>query len=94
MELDFSKLTEYQRYKLMASLIVPRHSRYVVDLNRPPDGAPLYPGQAETGVCPTRSFGDHWSVGLGADFFGGRPTNIFGFFSTRDRTVLEIKWQK
>lgn len=42
----------------------------------------------------TRSFGDHWSVGLGADYFGGRPTNIFGYFSTRDRAVLEVKWQK
>jgi N-formylglutamate deformylase len=27
-----------------------------VDLNRPPDGAPLYPGQRETTVCPTESF--------------------------------------
>jgi N-formylglutamate deformylase len=28
----------------------------VVDLNRPPDGAPLYPGQRETTVCPTETF--------------------------------------
>jgi N-formylglutamate deformylase len=27
-----------------------------VDLNRPPDGAPLYPGRRETSVCPTESF--------------------------------------
>jgi N-formylglutamate deformylase len=32
------------------------HTRYVVDLNRPPDGAPLYPGQRETTVCPTEAF--------------------------------------
>lgn len=32
------------------------HSRYVVDLNRPPDGAPLYPGRRETGVCPIETF--------------------------------------
>ncbi len=44
--------------ELGASLLVARHSRYVADLNRPPDGAPLYPGQAETSVCPTRSFAD------------------------------------
>ena len=31
-------------------------SRYVVDLNRPPDGAALYPGRDETGVCPTTTF--------------------------------------
>jgi N-formylglutamate deformylase len=33
------------------------HTRYVVDLNRPPDGTPLYPGQRETTVCPTETFG-------------------------------------
>lgn len=32
------------------------HSRYVVDLNRPPDGAKLYPGQTETGLCPETTF--------------------------------------
>ncbi|MGM9484284.1 N-formylglutamate deformylase [Roseateles sp. NT4] len=43
--------------KLGASLIVPRHSRYVIDLNRPSDDAPLYPGAAGgTGLVPTRFF--------------------------------------
>lgn len=42
----------------------------------------------------TKTVGDHWSVSLGADFFGGRPTNIFGYFDTRDRAVLELKWLK
>jgi N-formylglutamate deformylase len=41
---------------LGAGVIRATHSRYVVDLNRPPDGAPLYPGQRETTVCPTESF--------------------------------------
>lgn len=42
---------------LGASLIVPRYSRYVVDLNRPPDDRPLYPGAAGgTGLVPTRFF--------------------------------------
>ena len=40
-------------HELGASMLVPRYSRYVVDLNRPPDGAALYPGQTETGLCPT-----------------------------------------
>lgn len=31
-------------------------SRYVIDLNRPPDGESLYPGQATTGLCPTTDF--------------------------------------
>ena len=39
-----------------ASLIVPRHSRYVIDLNRPSEDAPMYPGANNTGLCPTRSF--------------------------------------
>jgi hypothetical protein len=39
-----------------------------------------------------RSFGDHFSIGAGADFLGGRPATIFGYFDTRDRAVLELKW--
>ncbi|MDX1481619.1 MAG: N-formylglutamate deformylase [Woeseiaceae bacterium] len=39
-----------------ASLLVANFSRYVVDLNRPPDDRPLYPGQLATGLCPTATF--------------------------------------
>ena len=39
-----------------ASVIAADQSRYVVDLNRPPDGASLYPGQATTGLAPTTTF--------------------------------------
>lgn len=31
-------------------------SRSVIDLNRDPSGASLYPGQATTGLCPTETF--------------------------------------
>jgi N-formylglutamate deformylase len=41
---------------LGASIIVPRISRYVIDLNRPPDDAPMYPGASNTELCPTRFF--------------------------------------
>ena len=41
---------------LGASILVPRYSRYVVDLNRPPDNANLYPGQDTTGLCPVDTF--------------------------------------
>lgn len=34
------------------------HSRYVVDLNRPPDNANLYPGQNTTGLCPIDDFAE------------------------------------
>lgn len=42
--------------KLGASVIKPRASRYVVDLNRPADGHALYPGQRETGLVSTIGF--------------------------------------
>jgi N-formylglutamate deformylase len=41
---------------LGASVIVATHSRYVVDVNRPPDNANLYPGQDTTGVVPVDTF--------------------------------------
>jgi N-formylglutamate deformylase len=41
---------------LGASVLVATHSRYVIDLNRPPDGASLYPGQSVTGLCPVDDF--------------------------------------
>ena len=42
--------------ELGAGVIVPRHSRYVIDLNRPPEDAPMYPGVNNTGLVPTRFF--------------------------------------
>lgn len=41
-----------------------------------------------------KTINDHWSIGLGADFLGGRTTNIFGYFDGRDRAVIELKWLK
>lgn len=41
---------------LGASLLVPRYSRYLIDLNRPPDDAPLYANTNGTGLCPVRFF--------------------------------------
>lgn len=42
--------------ELGASVLVATHSRYVVDLNRPPDNASLYPGQDTTSVVPVDTF--------------------------------------
>lgn len=39
-----------------ASILQAKMSRYVVDLNRPPDDANLYPGQDTTGLCPVDTF--------------------------------------
>lgn len=46
-------LGEYDATVLMAT-----HSRYVVDLNRPPDDTSLYPGQNTTGLCPLDTFSE------------------------------------
>jgi len=42
--------------ELGASVLVPRFSRYVIDLNRPPENAPMYPGANNTELVPTRFF--------------------------------------
>ncbi len=42
--------------ELGASVLVPKYSRYVVDLNRPRDDVSLYPGQNTTGLCPAVRF--------------------------------------
>jgi N-formylglutamate deformylase len=41
---------------LGASTLVAEISRYVIDLNRPPEGANLYPGQDTTGLVPIDTF--------------------------------------
>ncbi len=42
--------------RLGIAALIATHSRYVMDLNRPPDGAALYPGQSESALCPLASF--------------------------------------
>ena len=39
-----------------ASTISARWSRYVIDLNRPPENTNLYPGMDTTGLCPVDTF--------------------------------------
>jgi N-formylglutamate deformylase len=40
-----------------ASTLSARWSRYLIDLNRPPENTNLYPGQDTTGLCPVDTFG-------------------------------------
>lgn len=42
--------------ELGATVLEANWSRYVIDCNRPPDDAPLYPGAQGTGLCPTTLF--------------------------------------
>ncbi|EMD83371.1 N-formylglutamate deformylase [Pacificimonas flava] len=39
-----------------ASVIKANWSRWYIDLNRPADDSPLYPGQSTTGLCPLQTF--------------------------------------
>lgn len=65
-----------------ASIIQATHSRYVVDLNRPPDGKSLYPGQATTGLCTDITF-------------AGGPVYLSGQAPTQQEVELrrEQYWQ-
>lgn len=56
-ETDFHvhRLFDFAR-DMGASTIFATHSRYVIDLNRDPDGQTLYPGRFETGLCPLSDF--------------------------------------
>ncbi|WP_437887608.1 N-formylglutamate deformylase [Phytobacter sp. V91] len=62
------KLYTFAR-ELGASILQAKWSRYVVDLNRPPTGESLYPGQATTGLCPVNRFdgGDIYLSGYEPD---------------------------
>ncbi len=42
--------------ELDATILTANYSRYVIDLNRDPSGASLYPGQASTELVPTTTF--------------------------------------
>ena len=42
--------------RLGATVLSARMSRYVIDLNRPPDDEALYQGLGGTGLCPTETF--------------------------------------
>jgi N-formylglutamate deformylase len=41
---------------LGATMLIAQYSRYLIDLNRPPDDAALYEAAPRTGLCPIASF--------------------------------------
>jgi N-formylglutamate deformylase len=64
-------------HDLGASVIVPKHSRYVVDLNRSEDDVSLYPGQNTTGLCPIVQF-------------SGEPVYLDGHTPTPDEIAARV----
>ena len=64
-----------------ASRLEATHSRYVVDLNRPPDDQELYAGQKKTGLVPTETF-------------AGQPLYVEGYALSADEILARRKfWQ-
>jgi N-formylglutamate deformylase len=63
-------------------LISPTYSRYVIDLNRNPDGINLYPGQNTTELCPTTAFD------LSALYLAGNEPN-----DEEIRRRVELYWR-
>ncbi len=67
---------------LGATLIVPRYSRFLIDLNRPSENTPMYAGSNNTELCPTR-------------FFTGEPLYREGQAPDGDEIARRVKtyWQ-
>lgn len=63
---------------LGASRLAATHSRYVVDLNRPPDDENLYPGQDTTGLVPR-------------DTFARQPVYLAGREPSAQETALRVE---
>jgi N-formylglutamate deformylase len=76
-----SRLYAFAR-ELGASILRPRYSRYLVDLNRSPDDVSLYPGQNTTGLCPSTRF-------------DGTPIYLDGAAPTPDEIAERVRryWQ-
>lgn len=49
------KLYDFAR-DMGAYILIPKYNRYVIDLNRDPNGVDLYPGANSTELCPTSAF--------------------------------------
>ena len=78
---------------LGASVLAATHSRYVIDLNRPPDGASLYPGQNVTGLCPVDTFDETPLYPLGdlpgPDEIAARRAAVWAPYHAQLRAELE-----
>jgi len=64
--------------ELEATTVTARWSRLVIDVNRPPDNTPLYPGQWGAGLVPTETF-------LGEAVYLGAAPDAAEIAARRDR---------
>ncbi|MDN3646593.1 N-formylglutamate deformylase [Pontixanthobacter aestiaquae] len=74
-----------------ATIVRANFSRYVIDANRDPSGASLYPGQNTTGLIPTTSFdGDPiWEVEPDAAEIGRRLDSFHGPYHAAMQAEIE-----
>jgi N-formylglutamate deformylase len=89
-----SRLYEFAR-RMGASVLIPRYSRYVIDLNRSAEDIQLYPGRNGTGLCPLQRF-DGGAVYLqgeepSADEIGERVERYWRPYHDALRDELERK---
>ncbi len=84
--------------ELGAYIIMPKYNRYVIDLNRDPNGVNLYPGANSTELCPTTAFDltDIYLAGQQPDEqeVAGRIANYWQpYHQALANTLAEIKQQ-
>lgn len=76
--------------ELGVRVIHANYSRFVVDLNRPPEGGPLYPGRFETGLVPMQTFDGEaiWAEPPDAEAVEARRRRFHAPYHTRLETML------
>jgi len=81
--------------ELDATVVMANVSRYVVDVNRPPDGSNLYPGRDTPLLCPTDTFGReplYRSEGPSADEVARRVDSVWTPYHRRlEREVERVR---
>lgn len=75
---------------LGVAVLEARVSRYVADLNRDPEGQPLYPGRYETGLVPLRDFAGEeiWKTPPDAEECARRRRLVFDPYHARLAAAL------
>jgi len=68
-------------------------SRSVIDCNRDPSGASLYPGQATTGLCPTETFDGEplYREGAGPDIQARRDTWFAAYHCAIEAEIARLR---
>jgi formiminoglutamase len=82
---------------LGATIIRTHISRTIIDVNRDPSGASLYPGQTTTGLCPTETFDGEplYVEGAGPDDIADRVQKYFNpYHAAIAREIVRLKAEK